>query len=78
MEWRELVAVDPQVQGGKPVVRGTRVPVQILVGSLAGGMTIQEVCEQYRVNDEQVRAALAYAAHLAQTEPRSYESYGLT
>jgi len=62
MEWRELVAVDPQVQGGKPVIKGTRVPVQILVGSLAGGMTIQEVCEQYRVSDEQVRAALAYAA----------------
>jgi uncharacterized protein (DUF433 family) len=60
MEWRDLVAVDPQVQGGKPVIRGTRVPVQILVGSLAGGMTIQEVCEQYRVNEQQVCAALAY------------------
>ena len=60
MEWRELIAVDPQVQGGKPVISGTRVPVQILVGSLAGGMTIGETCEQYRVNEEQVRAALAF------------------
>jgi len=60
MEWREVVAVDPQVQGGKPVIRGTRVPVQILVGSLAGGMTIGEVCEQHRVSDEQLRAALAF------------------
>jgi len=62
MEWRELIAVDPAVQGGKPVIRGTRVPVQILVGSLAGGMTPDEVCDQYRVNQEQLRAALAYAA----------------
>jgi uncharacterized protein (DUF433 family) len=62
MAWHELVAVDRQVQGGKPVIKGTRVPVQVLVGSLAGGMTVEEVCEQYRVTPDQVRAALAYAA----------------
>jgi len=62
MEWRDLIAVDPEIQGGKPVIKGTRVLVQVLVGSLAGGMTAEDVCEQYRVNEEQLRAALAYAA----------------
>ncbi len=60
MDWRKLIAVDPEVQGGKPVIRGTRVPVQVLVGSLAGGMASAEVRDQYRVTEEQLRAALAY------------------
>lgn len=66
--WREMIAIDPQIQGGKPVIKGTRVPVHILVGSLAGGMTVQEVCEDYRVEPIQVRAALAYAAEVVAEE----------
>lgn len=54
----------PEVLGGQPVVRGTRVPVRALVGSLAGGMTIEQVCASYRVTDEDVRAALGYAAQV--------------
>ena len=60
--WRKLIAIDPKILGGKPVLKGTRVPIQIIVGSLAGDMTIEEVCDQYRVTPEQVHAALAYAA----------------
>jgi len=45
MGWREQIAVDPEIQGARPVIRGTRVLVQIIVGSLAGGMTVEEVCE---------------------------------
>jgi uncharacterized protein (DUF433 family) len=44
------------------------VPVQIIVGSLAGGMSITEVCEQYRLNREQVQAALGYAAEVLAEE----------
>jgi uncharacterized protein (DUF433 family) len=62
VDWSDRITEDPAVQGGRPVIRGTRVAVQIIVGSLAGGMTVEEVCEQYRVTDEQVRAALEYAA----------------
>ena len=45
-------------------MRGTRVPVRALVGSLAGGMTIEQVCASYRVAVEDVRAALSYAVEL--------------
>ncbi len=65
---RDMIAIAPQIQGGKPVIKGTRVPVHILVGSLAGGMTVEEVCEDYRVEPIQVRAALAYAAEVVAEE----------
>ena len=61
-EWRAHIKIDPEIQGGRPVIEGTRVPVQIVVGSLAGGMSVKEVCEQYRVTEVQVQAALSYAA----------------
>jgi hypothetical protein len=42
------IVVDPKIQHGKPVIRGTRVPVARIVGGLAGGMTFQEVQEEGR------------------------------
>jgi uncharacterized protein (DUF433 family) len=62
MESVQQITIDPGIQGGHPVITGTRVPVEIVVGSLAGGMSVTEVCEQYRLTEVQVRAALAYAA----------------
>jgi uncharacterized protein (DUF433 family) len=58
------VTVDPKVLGGKPVIRGTRVPVDLVVGQLGGGMTIEKVMDQYDLQREDVLAALRYAAHL--------------
>jgi uncharacterized protein (DUF433 family) len=56
------IVIDPKIMGGKPVIQGTRVPIQVIVGALAGGMTVEEVCKEYRVSVEDVQAALAYAA----------------
>jgi len=56
------IAVDPAVQHGKPVVRGTRVPVDIIVGSLAGGMTFSDVQREYGITLDDIHACLAYAA----------------
>ena len=64
MSWQDRITIEPQVMGGKPVIKGTRVPVQVVVGSLAGGSTVGEVCEGYSVTEEDVRAALAYAAEV--------------
>lgn len=58
----DRIAVDPKVRHGKPVIRGTRVPVDILVGSVAGGMAIDEVAEDYGVTRDDMFAALRYAA----------------
>lgn len=64
----EMIVIDPEIHHGKPVIRGTRVPVVRIVGGLAGGMTIEEVCREYGVTGEEVRAALAYAAELIDSE----------
>lgn len=64
MNLSERLERRPDVLGGKPVVRGTRIPVSVLVGALAGGMTIEQVCASYRVTAEDVRAALSYAVEV--------------
>ena len=67
-DWHGMIAVDPEIQGGRPVIKGRRVPVYTLVGGLAGGMTVEEVCYEYGVTEEEVRAALAYAAEVLADE----------
>ena len=59
---------DPQILGGKPVIKGTRIPVALVLGKLAGGMTIDEVIYEYYLTMEGVRAALGYAAQRVSEE----------
>lgn len=62
------ITVDPQVRFGKPVLEGTRVPVETVVGKIAGGMTVEEVMREYDLNRDQVLATLQYAAHVVASE----------
>ncbi len=52
------ITVDPEVRFGKPVIEGTRVPVDLIVGKIAGGMTVEEVVREYDLKKLQVLAAL--------------------
>lgn len=68
---RELaprIVVDSKIRFGKPVIKGTRVPVDLLVAKVGGGMTIDEVAEGYGVSVEDVRAAILYAASVVAAE----------
>ena len=58
----DRIQIDPAICHGKPVIRGTRVPVSIILGSLAGGMTYDDVRREYDVSVEDIRAAMAWAA----------------
>lgn len=58
------VTIDPRVVHGRPLIAGTRVPVEVVVGELAGGSSFDDVIQDYHLTDEQIRAALAYATHL--------------
>jgi uncharacterized protein (DUF433 family) len=58
------ISIDPRVRFGKPVISGTRLPVDVILGKLAGGMAIEEVAHEYDISIEDVRAALGYAADL--------------
>jgi uncharacterized protein (DUF433 family) len=64
MKTRERIIIDPQIQNGKPVIRGTRVPIARIIAELAGGMTKEEVKHEYEIVEEDIAAALAYAADL--------------
>lgn len=56
------VTVDEKVRFGRPVIEGTRVPVDLVIGKLAGGMSVEETCEEYDITLDDIRAALGYAA----------------
>ena len=56
------ITVDAAICGGKPVIQGTRVAVAIVVGSLAAGMSFEDVAREYDLSIDDIRAALAYAS----------------
>jgi len=58
------ITVDPSIVHGRPVIAGTRVPAEVVVGELAGGSSFDEIRDDYHLTDEQIRAALAYAARM--------------
>ena len=62
------VEVRHDTRFGRPVIKGTRVPIGLVVGKIAGGMTVQEVGQEYDLTREQVYAALHYAAQLVAEE----------
>ncbi|MGE0592679.1 MAG: DUF433 domain-containing protein [Vicinamibacterales bacterium] len=67
MEWREHITVDPAVLHGKACIRGTRIPVAVVLANLAEGLSADELIRSYpSLTAEGIQAALAYAADLAQ------------
>lgn len=64
----ERIIIDPELQHGKPVIHGTRVPVIGILGGLAGGMTFEEICREYDVTVEDIRAAIKYTEELVERE----------
>jgi uncharacterized protein (DUF433 family) len=69
MNWRERIIVDPAILVGKPVVKGTRLAVEFIVGLLAQGWTEAEVLANYpALSREDILACLAYAAERMSSE----------
>ena len=62
--YEDRIVIDPAVRHGKPIIKGTRVPLDIILGSLAGGMQIEEIVKEYDLQKVDILAALAYAARL--------------
>lgn len=72
MEIAPMISVDTRVRSGKPVITGTRVPVDLILGKLAGGMTYDEVMAEYEISRQAILAVLDYASKaLAKEEIRA-------
>lgn len=57
------IEIDPSVMLGKPVIRNTRIPVELLLRKLSEGATVRELLDAYpRLTEDDIRACLAYAA----------------
>ncbi len=66
---QQRIEVNPEVMTGKPVIRGTRIPVELVVRLLAQGIQEAEILLEYpRLQPEDIRAALTYAAYVVAGE----------
>ena len=72
MNWRKRIVIDPQIHHGKPCIKGTRVPVSVIVGSIAEGHTPERIIESPEriieswplLTAEDIKAALKFAAEM--------------
>jgi len=65
-DWRERFSIDPNICHGKPCIKGTRIWISLIVDNLASGSTDNEILEAYpSLSEEDIKAALAYAAEMA-------------
>ena len=62
------ITSDPGILGGEAVITGTRIPVALLLGHLASGMSIDEIAYEYDLVKEHIYSALAYAARRIEEE----------
>ena len=69
MTWQEHITTESEVLAGKPVVRGTRLAVDFLLGLFAAGWTTEQVLASYpQLSAEALRAVFAYAAEVTRDE----------
>jgi len=68
MEISPGIVVDEKIRFGKPVIKGTRIPVDLILGKLASGMTYEEVMKEYEISREDIMAVLNYASKILSSE----------
>ena len=69
INWKEYIVIDKDLHHGDPCIKGTRIPVATIVGSLADGLTSDEIIDAYpQLTVVEVQAALAYAADVMRQE----------
>ena len=64
MEEFKWVEINPEICGGKPVIKGTRIPVKIILELLANGWTIEDIKEEYDLTEEQIKDAIRFASQM--------------
>jgi len=63
MDWKKRIEINPDIMLGKPVIAGTRIPVEQILAKLAANMDIKAILRDFpRLTQEDIQAALAYAS----------------
>ena len=69
MDLEKRISIDPEIQHGKPCIRGTRIPVYIILEMLEHGLTIHEILEEYlHIKEDDVKACIAFARRFVEGE----------
>lgn len=69
VNWKEYIVVTPDVLRGKPRIKGTRIPVSLILGYLAAGKTPDDIIQEFSdLSKEQIAACLDYARELSEFE----------
>lgn len=69
MDWKYRITSSPEVLIGKPVIKGSRISVELILGWLAQGWSIDKIVEAYpQISQDDILAALAFAAELMHDE----------
>ena len=69
VDWKQHIVSTPDVLRGKPRIKGTRIPVSLVLGHLATGQTVDTILKEYPdLTGEQIAACLDYARDLAELE----------
>jgi len=70
------VVSNPEILGGRPILKGHRIAVSQLLAQFAGGMSLREIQEDYELTDEEIKAVLNYAAHTAKEKDLEHVRHG--
>jgi uncharacterized protein (DUF433 family) len=69
MDWRGRIVSDPGILVGKPTIKGTRISVDLILGWLANGWSVEDILAYYpHIAREDVQAAIAFAAEMLREE----------
>ncbi|MDO9453746.1 MAG: DUF433 domain-containing protein [Stagnimonas sp.] len=69
LDWRDHVTVNPDILVGKPIIKGTRISVELLLDRLGDGWSMEEILESYpHIKREDVQAAVKFATELFKEE----------
>lgn len=69
VEWKHHIASDPEILRGKPRLKGTRIPVGLVLGYLADGKAVEDIIAEFPgLTREQIAACLDYARELSEFE----------
>ena len=69
VDWHKFISVDPEIHHGEACIKGTRIPISMIVGGVADGMTFDEIIDSYpQLKKEAIQAVLSYAADVVRQE----------